>query len=888
MTLSALMLLALAPNAEAVQVQNPQTDEPVVVLPDVEVTTTRRGVALGGQEPIVSYDAAQIQAFGATNIGELVSLLEAQTRSARGGAPVFLVNGRRISGFREIRGLPPEAIERFDVLPEETALSYGYSADQRVVNVVLKADFRSITASGTVTRPTSGGQTVLDNSNNVLRIAGSTRWSMDLNLNSQTALFETERNIDRSGAAELFDLQGNIVGLPRGAQIDPALSALAGQAVTVAGAPASAANGAPSLNDFLGTANSPRQGDLNAYRTLLPNTGSAEISGTLKKDLNRDIGATFSGSYKTASSLSYLGLPGVTLTLPSGNPYSPFGDDVQLFRYLDRPDALKREVDTQTAGVGTVLDGFAGDWRWTLTGTYDWVETKTSTGRGVDPAALQASLIAGAPTANPFGDIDGRVTDRLRDTAKSTSGVANAELVVNGKAWSGPAGDLTSTFKVGAQHQSLDSESLRNGVADERSLSRDLGRLQANFSLPIASRDRGVLAKIGDLSASMNLAYDELSDFGGVSTIGGGLNWSPIQRLSLGVDYSDAGKAPTMQQLNDPTVSTPNTPVFDFRTGETVEVAYVTGGAPNLSAENARSLKLSANWQPYSARDLRFNLAYTRTDTDDQIASFPTITPALEAALPERFQRDSDGTLLSIDARPLNFSRREQQDVQWGFNFSRPFGKPNPTAERGQRGPGGFGGGDGAPRMAGPGGPGGPGGPRGPGGGGRGGGGMQPGQGMFNLSLTHTWRLQDEVTIRDGLAPLDLLDGDAISGSGGQSRHEVQLQAGAFRNGLGMFVNANWRAGTHVNSTDVASPNLDFSGRTTINLFAFADLTQRTKWVEKFPVLKGTRIGFGVTNIFDDRVSVTSSDGQTPLNYQSDFLDPTGRTFRINLRKILF
>lgn len=903
MTLSALMLLALAPNAEAVQVQNHPADEPVVVLPDVEVTTTRRGVALGGQEPIVTYDAAQIQAFGATNIGELVSLLEAQTRSARGGSPVFLVNGRRISGFREIRGLPPESIERFEVLPEETALSYGYSADQRVVNIILKANFRSVTASGTVTRPTSGGQTVLDNSNNVLRIAGSTRWSMDLNLNSQTALFETERNIDRTGNGELFDLQGNIAGrqyrdpadptrLLR-AEIDPALSALAGRPITEAGVPGSASGTAPALNDFLGTAGNLRQGDLNAYRTLLPNTGSAEVSGTLKKDLNRDIGATFSGSYKTASSLSYLGLPGVTLTLPSGNPYSPFGDDVQLFRYLDRPDALKREVDTQTAGVGTVLDGFAGDWRWTLTGTYDWVETKTSTGRGVDAAALQASLIAGDPTANPFGDIDGQVPDRLRDTAKSTSGVANAELVVNGKAWTGPAGDLTSTFKVGAQHQSLDSQSLRNGVADERSLSRDLGRFQANFSLPIASRDKGVLARIGDLSANLNVAYDELSDFGGVSALGGGLNWSPVQRLSLGIDYSDAGKAPTMQQLNDPTVSTPNTPVFDFNTGNTVEVAYVTGGAPNLKAEDARSLKLSANWQPFSERDLRFNLAYTRTDTDDQIASFPTITPSLEAALPERFQRDGDGTLLSIDARPLNFSRREQQDVQWSFNFSRAFGKPTPMAERGPRGPGAAlgapGGGEGGLRIAGPGGPGGPGGARGPGGGGRGGGSaMQPGQGMFNLSLTHTWRLQDEVTIRDGLAPLDLLDGDAISGSGGQSRHEVQLQAGAFRNGLGMFVNANWRAGTHVNGTSADSPNLDFSGRTTINLFAFADLTQRTKWVEKFPILKGTRVGFGVTNIFDDRVSVTSSDGQTPLNYQPDFLDPTGRTFRVNLRKILF
>lgn len=158
MTQTALLLLALAPAAGVVQPVQAQTieaqpveaqaqvqqEEPTVVLPDVEVTAARRGVALGGQEPIVSYDAAQIQAFGATNIGELITLLEAQTRSARGGSPVFLVNGRRISGFREIRGIPPEAIERFDVLPEETALSYGYSANQRVVNIVLKADFKSL------------------------------------------------------------------------------------------------------------------------------------------------------------------------------------------------------------------------------------------------------------------------------------------------------------------------------------------------------------------------------------------------------------------------------------------------------------------------------------------------------------------------------------------------------------------------------------------------------------------------------------------------------------------------------------------------------------------------------------------------------------------------
>ncbi|MGJ3629017.1 hypothetical protein AB5I41_23055 [Sphingomonas sp. MMS24-JH45] len=46
-----------------------------------------------------------------------------QTRSGRGagGPPVVLVNGRRVSGFQEIRDLPTEAIQRVDILPEEVA-----------------------------------------------------------------------------------------------------------------------------------------------------------------------------------------------------------------------------------------------------------------------------------------------------------------------------------------------------------------------------------------------------------------------------------------------------------------------------------------------------------------------------------------------------------------------------------------------------------------------------------------------------------------------------------------------------------------------------------------------------------------------------------------------
>ena len=53
-----------------------------------------------------------------------------------------MLNGQRISGFRELRDIPTEAIERPN-LSEEVALKYGYRADQSVVNFVLRERFRS-------------------------------------------------------------------------------------------------------------------------------------------------------------------------------------------------------------------------------------------------------------------------------------------------------------------------------------------------------------------------------------------------------------------------------------------------------------------------------------------------------------------------------------------------------------------------------------------------------------------------------------------------------------------------------------------------------------------------------------------------------------------------
>jgi hypothetical protein len=864
------------------------------VLPEIQVEATR-GRVEGDIEPEITLTADQLIAYGATNVAELLAALEPLTRSNRGrggGGPVVLLNGRRTSGFQEIRTIPFEAIERTEILPEEAALTYGFAADQRVVNIVLKANFTQANTELTVRGPAEGGRLSTEVEGGYFSIVGGNRLNVSLERRHDTALFESERDIVRDPGSQPFDRIGNVAGIPFGAEIDPALSTLAGRTVTVAANPGGPN---PTLAGFAAGANTPRTGDLGDYRTLLPRGDETTLNTSLARDLNETVKGTISLNLVERTSFSYLGLPGVTLTAPAGRNGSPFSRDVAVYRYIDDPFAVTRDNETLTANLGVLLDGFLGDWRWTLSGAYDRVETDTVTGRGLNATAAQAAVTAG--TLNPFGALDPARFTRLVDTANSVSSGGNVEAVFNGDLFELPAGSVSSTVRFGADTRELESESTRGGLFSARTIGRDRVFTSANLTFPI-SNGVDVLRAIGDLSVNVNAGYDDASDIGGLRTWGAGLNWSPLDALGIIASYSNEDGAPSISQLNDPVIANPNSAVFDFRTGETVLVTRVTGGNPGLTPDSRQVWKLGFNWRPISSQELTLRSDFTRTLIDGAITAFPTITPDLEAALPERFTRDAGGRLIAIDARALNFTQTERSELRSGFNFSRAFGQPNMAAfgapGAGPGGPGGPGarggppGGGGRPAASGP-----PigaimfGGGGGGGRGGRGGGGMLPGQGRFNVSLFHTVRFTDEVTIRPGLPVLDLLDGNATAGNGGTPRNELQLQGGVFRNGFGTFLNANWRQGTEVDGGPGGS-TLNFSDRTTVNLTMFVDLNQRTSWVTRYPILRGSRISLGVENLFDSRTEVTSSTGDVPLNYQPDFLDPEGRVIRLSLRKVLF
>jgi len=873
------------------------------------------GSVLGDITPEVTLSPADIRSFGVSSLSDLIGELTAQTGSGqgRGGeSPVVLLGGKRVSSFAEIRDIPTEAIQRLEILPEEVALKYGYRPNQKVVNIVLRRRFRAFTGELEGTAPTEGGQFSPEIDTSYLRIGDFGRLNLALKYESSSALYEDERSLTPQASRAPYDLTGNIASSPSGAEIDPALSALAGRTVTVVGVPASAASSTPSLADFAGGAIN--ESDTRPYRTLLPSTKDLTFNAVLARTIFGTVAASFNASFAYSESDSAQGLVGAAIALPQGSPWSPFAADTLLYRYLGELGALGQQSRDISGHFGTTLSGSIGTWLWTFTGNLDRKSSRTITDRGFDLSDFQDGIDALDPLVNPYAPIDrSRISALLTDRARSTSTTGDAQLLASGTLFDLPAGAVSASLTLGGSTSDLRSRSLRSGVASLTALSRDEASGQISLDLPLASRKKGFLSPLGELSANFNLAYQELSDFGGLRTIGAGINWMPVKPLTLIVSFSEDEGAPTMQQIGNPSVATTGVRVFDYVREETVDITRLSGGNPDLSADNRRLFKLGMSWKPLTGTDLSLVANYTSSRVRDPVASFPTATAAIEAAFPDRFTRGADGRLLQIDGRPINFARQDQEELRWGVNFSKQLRSPPRPAGGGDRppqgeqpnlrdilppgqtpaqnntrtgdgGPGGEprGGAD-RPGAGGP--PGGPGG--GPPGGafGRGPGGRGT---RMQLALYHTVHLRESILVYDGGPVLDLLNGDAIGSSGGQPRHEVQAQFGLTHNGFGGRLSANWQGATTVAGGVNGGEALRFSSLATVNLRLFANLGQDQALVQKWPFLRGARLSLSVNNLFNSRQQVRDADGNTPVSYQPAYLDPLGRTVRISFRKLFF
>jgi hypothetical protein len=787
--------------------------------PEIVVVGARpRGSVIGDIPPENTLDARDVRATGASNINELLDAIAPQIGSSQGrtgGRPVLLLNGQRISSFREMRDIPTEAIQRVEILPEEVALKYGYSADQKVVNIVLRPRFRSTVAQLGAGGATDGGYANGNVDLTRLMIQKNGRTQVNLHAEGNTMLTEAERNIR----------------LEEGQSPDQ-LSA----------------------------------------RSLVGNKADFRGSVVVNRQVLGDVSATLNTEVEHVEGRSLIGLGRDTLQV------------------------LGRHTNSDTAHAGLTLNWDKAKWHWNVTGNADWEQGTTKTERDVAAFPL--------------------------DRAKETTTSGDLTATTNGTLFKLPAGNAGATFRVGASTMNLDTNRGSQGITTANSLSRTAGNAAVNIDLPVSRRGRDFSA-LGNLTLSANAEINHLSDFGTLTKFGGGANFSPVDRLNFVTSWTREEGAPTINQLGDPLLTTPDVRIFDFTTGQTVEVTTLTGGNPNLLADKRTVFKLGGYWKPSSITDLTLRADYVHQTIDRPISSI-SVTPQVEAAFPDRFVRCpadaadcTPGQLLAVDLRPVNFDSSRRDSLTLGFDFSKPLKSRRPSPAvldqmrqqfgfgprggatgqgsgaggQGQQGQGRDGGpppeGAGAAGVGGlpPGGGGfgGPGGRRGGGGFGGFGGGGNGSRGRLTFSLTDTITFADKVTIAPGL-DLDYRHGDAAGQTGGTPLHTIQAQAGYFNNGLGARIAANVRTGTDVST--LTGDNLHFSPLATFDLRLFANPGDIPEVVVKHPWLRATQVRFEVTNIFNSRPNVHDAMGAVPLNYQADLLNPLGRTVMISFRKL--
>lgn len=783
-----------------------------------------RGQVESPSPPIAVLDEKDIQALGATTLADVLTQLAPQTGSGRGrvsGPPVVLINGQRIGNFREMRNFPQEAIRRVEILPEEVALRFGFPANTRVVNMILKDNFSSKTIEAETGFPTRGGFQTYEVEATALRINGPKRFSVTARIDDSSELTEAERRVIQT----------------------------AGSVSTVSTDP-----------------------NPSEFRSLIADSRELSLNTSFAQGLGKDgLGGNFSlnGNLTRTDSRRNSGLDLVVLTAPGG---------ATAIRALDDP--LERTTRTTSAQGGAAINTRLGNWQLNATLDGNHTESRTAIDRRANTAALVAAAAAG--TLWITGPLPA-VANAGQDLALSNSDRLDGLVTLIGRPARLPGGEVAATLRTGFTFLSFDTEDTRSAVG-KVNLNRNRLTAGANVGVPITSRRENFGAGLGDFSLNFSVGWDHLSDFGSVMDWSAGLTWSPFkfEKLSLNASYLVNEQAPGLSELGNPIATTLNVPIFDLVRGETVLATVISGGNPALRKEQQRDLKFGANWQLPFLQNSSVVVEYFRNRSDNVTASFPLLTPEIEAAFPGRVTRDANGRLVSVDQRPVTFAEQRASRLRWGLNVSGQLGK----APAG----GGFMGMMGGPpqRPAGAGGP--PPGPRPQGGGagrGGGGGGMMAmmgggrGPGRWSLGMFHTAQFDSQVLIAPGVPVLDLLGGDSLS-STGSPRHTIEFNGGLFKNGFGTFFNGTWTSPSRL----TGATNLRFGSVTRMNINFFAALGQQQGLVKKAPFFKGSQVSLRFENLFDSRQKVTDGTGAVPIGYQADLIDPRGRLIEIEFRKM--
>lgn len=795
----------------------------------IVVTATRRGEAEVAAES--EFGEEEISSRGEDNIRDLLDRLSPFI-GGNGEEPVILINGKPAGYDQSILYYPAEALERLAVLKPEAAAHYGEPAGKPVVNLVLKKNYSMLNADAGFTFATSGGQRGGTLSVGRAAISGDTRWNVQAQIGADSALLRSSRRL--AARQGIFDSVGIVTSID-GAELDPALSAATGKRASFASIPSKALSRIPELADFSETSGLSHNVDPDRYETLLPSRRTASLNVGVTRPVG-DFTVSLGLNADRNISEGLRGLPIAPVSIPSGNPWSPFAKDVDLVRPFEGERALRYRNTGTSFGANMTVNGKIAGWRSSLAINYSRNWASSLLENGIDIATVQQLVDAADLDFNPYGRWDESLL--LANLSRTQAENFSARLNAQKSMLKLPAGPIVSSITASANQsrsngwQRARSEEQYHATVrspPQRQISGQIG-----ISVPIARRGRA-LGWLGDLSAGFSASVEMMTANRAKRRFGGSLFWAPSPILDLRGSIDFAGASPSFEQLNGPIVNS-IVRVFDYARQESAELLWITGGNQELRLGRRQSLTLASKLRPLNNEFLTLNVTYRQIVAKGGVSPFPELTPAIEAAFPDRISRDSEGRLVSVDARAVNLEK--ETNAELSTSLALRWEQKRAASQTDAQDP------------------------------------LQ-----IALSVGHRWRMNSELRVRPGTPVIDQLR------DSGQSRHNLIIDASVGKRGIGTSLSGNWSSPSRLRGAGENPNGFSFRPALNLTLSAFVEPERLFDGVRDSALLKGVKISIEIQNLLDGYNHVLLDDGSVPAGYSHDEIDPLGRAARLTIRK---
>ncbi len=555
--------------------------------------------------------------------------------AASGGASTLvLLNGNRLVGAGILQTsvdpsiIPPDAIERVEVIPDGGSSIYGSDAIGGVINFITRPRFDGVAANARYGR-------AADYQSAEASLIGGHDWgSGSAWLSYSYAWHDNVLGVDRDFVTADLTAKGGSDF--RGTACTPGN-------ILLGGVPFALPNRTP------GGVNRCDQTD---YADLYPREERHSFFGGLVQEIADGVDFSATGYWSSRDTITRTSQSTLSGTVSLLNPYfRPIGTetshDVAVnFDSVFGPSNVANGF-FESYGVTPELDiALGSDWQLRLVGNLGRSKNRTNEGLIDSTLATQALNGTSAATAlNPYNLAASNPTllaaiDNYENLGRATQQLAEVRAVLDGPLFSIPGGEVRAAAVAEYHYDDIDSmigsgpagapTSTSCGKAD-----RNVKSVFGELHVPLVGAPNRVDG-IHGLELSGSVRHDDYNDVGGTTNSKIAMNYRPVKDLTFRANYGTSFHAPSLADLGNSVDSRvqvvlfapnrkPGSPFTDLLRPTIV----LAGGNQNLKPETADTWSLGADFQPDALKGLRVSATYFNVKFKDAIGLAPVLTPQI-------------------------------------------------------------------------------------------------------------------------------------------------------------------------------------------------------------------------------------------------------------------